>query len=376
MIMVFTFRRVPALMAVATVAALLSSGIANAAPGPQHAAGARPQYTATPPSAAPIYLGVSGKCLDDRGNGRADGTRVQVWNCTRGDAQQWTLRAYPGRAYMEIVINGHCLDVTNKGTTNGSKLQLWDCFGTPNQWWLPQPNGTILNPESGKVIDDTAFSTSNGTQVQIWTPTGASNQVWRPFSNSTWIALATVQNWPESGNHGYWALGDFKRLVTVTKQFEVPVSDCGLAADACYQYTATLWDVGTFTTSPNTVINDGTPATSPQAGTPMPYGFSGGLYGGADNIVFDASASVPSDVAVNGINGATITIAAGTLPAVSTTDWVTQFFAPGTSFGTVDLGGWDWQYRAYPPCTEAWIDASDNGQGSLPADGDITTVAC
>jgi hypothetical protein len=33
----------------------------------------------------------SGKCLDAKGNSSADGTRLQIWTCTGGANQKWTV---------------------------------------------------------------------------------------------------------------------------------------------------------------------------------------------------------------------------------------------------------------------------------------------
>jgi hypothetical protein len=37
-----------------------------------------------------VNLG-SGKCLDATGNSSADGTRLQIWSCSGGANQKWTL---------------------------------------------------------------------------------------------------------------------------------------------------------------------------------------------------------------------------------------------------------------------------------------------
>jgi len=48
---------------------------------------------------------------------------------------------------------------------------------TGAQTWIPQSNGSLVNPNSGKCLDDTGFGGS-GTQVQIWSCTGGTNQKW------------------------------------------------------------------------------------------------------------------------------------------------------------------------------------------------------
>ena len=68
--------------------------------------------------------------------------------------------------------------MTGGGTVNGTLIDLVTCSGTGAQVWQPQPNGSLVNPASGKCLDDTGFSTTPGTQVQIWSCTGGTNQAW------------------------------------------------------------------------------------------------------------------------------------------------------------------------------------------------------
>ena len=62
-------------------------------------------------------------------------------------------------------------------TTPGTKLELYDCNGVGGQQWVPQANGSVLNPQSGLCLDDPSGNTANGTQLQIWTCNNESPQV-------------------------------------------------------------------------------------------------------------------------------------------------------------------------------------------------------
>ncbi len=62
-------------------------------------------------------------------------------------------------------------------TTPGAKLELYDCNGVGGQQWVPQANGSIVNPQSGLCLDDPSGNTTNGTQLQIWTCNNESPQV-------------------------------------------------------------------------------------------------------------------------------------------------------------------------------------------------------
>jgi hypothetical protein len=48
-----------------------------------------------------------------------------------------------------------CLDVNGGDTTNGTVVDLYACNGTAAQTWTPQPNGALVNPQSGKCLTDT-----------------------------------------------------------------------------------------------------------------------------------------------------------------------------------------------------------------------------
>jgi len=48
---------------------------------------------------------------------------------------------------------------------------------TGAQVFIPQSNGELYNPQSGKCLDDTGYGGS-GTQLQIWACADTSNQQW------------------------------------------------------------------------------------------------------------------------------------------------------------------------------------------------------
>ena len=76
-----------------------------------------------------------------------------------------------------LQVLGKCLDVNGGDTTNGTVVDLYDCNGTGAQTWTPQPNGSLVNPQSGKCLTDTG-SGGSGTQTTVDDCTGAPNQHW------------------------------------------------------------------------------------------------------------------------------------------------------------------------------------------------------
>ncbi len=120
----------------------------------------------------PIKSGIDGKCLDDYGNGTDDLTKVDIFTCNDGAAQNWTISSTG-----TIEINGKCLDAYQGGVANGTKTDLFSCNGTGAQQWISN-GAALVNPESGKCLDDPSFSTVNNTQLDLWTCNGGINQVW------------------------------------------------------------------------------------------------------------------------------------------------------------------------------------------------------
>ena len=71
----------------------------------------------------------SGRCLDVPNAGRTDGTNLQIWDCTGGTNQQWTLTDN-----NQLTVYGNkCLDVPGHATTAGTRVQIWACHGGANQ---------------------------------------------------------------------------------------------------------------------------------------------------------------------------------------------------------------------------------------------------
>jgi len=148
-------------------------------------------------------------------------------------------------------------------------------------------------------------------------------------------ATTTFQAHPDSGNHGNWAVDDFTRVATVTfVSVDSTLTDCGTAAKTCFIYAGTIADAGSFSGISG--------ALSPQAGVTLTGNPSGPFKGGSD-VKFFSSSDTASATGVP----ATVTGAG----AVSTTNWVEQFFPAGTTFGTgPTLTDWSWAYSSPATC--------------------------
>lgn len=129
--------------------------------------------------ATPI-IGNGGQCVDVAGiDTGGNGAVVQLHNCLTIASfdpiaidQQWTLRSDG-----TIRSLGRCLDLDGNGTANGTHLELYDCNGIGGQQWVPQPNGSLKNPQSGRCLDDPSGNTANNTALQLYDCNGNIAQV-------------------------------------------------------------------------------------------------------------------------------------------------------------------------------------------------------
>uniref|UniRef100_UPI0018FE6861 non-reducing end alpha-L-arabinofuranosidase family hydrolase n=1 Tax=Streptomyces sp. NRRL S-350 TaxID=1463902 RepID=UPI0018FE6861 len=157
----------------------------------------------------------SGRCLDVPGASQSDGSLLQIWDCTGGTNQQWTLTD----GNQLTVYGNKCLDVPGHANTAGTRVQIWSCTGGANQQWRVNSDGTIVGVESGLCLDVSGAGTANGTAVQLWTCTGGSNQKWTGLSGtSATCSLPSTYRWTSTGalaqpSNGWVALKDFTDTV-------------------------------------------------------------------------------------------------------------------------------------------------------------------
>jgi hypothetical protein len=106
---------------------------------------------------------------DDTGVDRA---AVQLWNCqSYAEDQHWTHNADGSLSTL-----GRCLDINGNGTANRTQVELWDCNGVGGQKWVQQAGGSLLNPQSGRCLDSPGGVTANGTRLQIYDCSGTPAQ--------------------------------------------------------------------------------------------------------------------------------------------------------------------------------------------------------
>jgi beta-glucanase (GH16 family) len=163
-------------MSVAYVAAYSTGGSSSTSaptPSPTPTTSASAGGSAGGSATGPI-TGYEGLCVDVRGATSADFTPAQGYTCNGTNAQMWTV-VEAGNTLRAL---GKCLDINGGATTDGITVDLYQCNDTGAQVFIPQSDGALYNPQSGKCLDDTNYGGS-GTQLQIWDCTGNANQQWK-----------------------------------------------------------------------------------------------------------------------------------------------------------------------------------------------------
>lgn len=124
----------------------------------------------------------AGKCVDLTDGGKTNGTKIQIWDCVKGNTnQQWTINSSG-----QVRIGSKCLDVTDGVNKNGTKVQLWDCVDNNTSQRWAYTGGKLIWNGNNKCLDLTDGSQTNGNKLQIWDCTsGNTNQNWTVTSSPT-----------------------------------------------------------------------------------------------------------------------------------------------------------------------------------------------
>ncbi|WAZ25497.1 RICIN domain-containing protein [Streptomyces cinnabarinus] len=166
----------------------LAAGLLGTLPTPAHAAA-----QALPTGFATVMNAASGRCLDARAAGTANGTAVQQYSCNGTTAQRWSFTA-TSDGYVRISNannTSQVVDVSDVSTADNAPVHLWSYGGGANQQWLPVDLGggayRFVNRNSGKCLDDPAAATADSVQFVQYTCNGSAAQRFQvvPVSQST-----------------------------------------------------------------------------------------------------------------------------------------------------------------------------------------------
>jgi hypothetical protein len=188
-------------------------------------------------------------------------------------------------------------------------------------------------------------------------------------ATTTVTASTAITGRDDSGNGGNWAKDAMTRVVSATLVGLHSGPECGglnvSGPGTCYQYTGAVQDMGgTFTTDVGAFTpNQSTPGTHIAGESALSGTFFGGSASGftfyADSNALSA-ARVPNSVTGDG--------------PVGTSEWISLLFPADTGFAGDLLPGWSWSYTEPVFCGH-WVDAFNNGDGNLAADGNITGIS-
>ncbi|WP_232234639.1 arabinofuranosidase catalytic domain-containing protein [Actinoplanes sp. N902-109] len=129
--------------------------------------------TLTPTAPQDTITGPGGKCVDVAADDTAVNlAAVQLWDCqSYALDQHWT--HFPDNTVRTL---GRCLDINGNGTANSTQVELYDCNGAGGQKWVQQADGSLRNPQSGRCLDSPSGATANGTRLQIYDCNGSAAQ--------------------------------------------------------------------------------------------------------------------------------------------------------------------------------------------------------
>jgi hypothetical protein len=154
-------------------------------PAPPAQPPARPpaQPPAQPSGGEEIVGQGSGRCItvtDGVAPGGKDGKRLELWDCNKVPWEEWTFVSdgtSDGRGTFQSL--GLCMDVAGASTADGTPIQLANCSGNPAQVWTLSPQGDLVSIlAKTKCADATNAGTDNGTQLQLWPCNGTPAQKW------------------------------------------------------------------------------------------------------------------------------------------------------------------------------------------------------
>jgi hypothetical protein len=128
--------------------------------------------TIRPTALTGLIKGIYGLCVDDLSSTTTNGNPIIVWQCTGTPNQEWTVGTDG-----TLRVLGKCMDIAGASSADFTPIDLYDCNGGANQVWQHQPNGEIVNPQSGKCLDDNG-SGDAGTHLILYTCGATPNQIW------------------------------------------------------------------------------------------------------------------------------------------------------------------------------------------------------
>ncbi|NED15425.1 RICIN domain-containing protein [Streptomyces sp. SID9124] len=135
----------------------------------------KPAVTTTV-TAAPgttLFGHASNRCIEMVAHKGADGSPLQIADCTGKNWQKWDFR--PDGTIRSM---GLCMDVAWGSHDNGAVIQIAWCSGNPAQQFVLSAAHDLVNPQANKCVDVKNAQTGGGARLQLWDCNGRDNQKW------------------------------------------------------------------------------------------------------------------------------------------------------------------------------------------------------
>jgi len=135
----------------------------------------KPAVTTTV-TAAPgttLFGHASNRCIEMVAHKGADGSPLQIADCTGKNWQKWDFR--PDGTIRSM---GLCMDVAWGSHDNGAVIQIAWCSGNPAQQFVLSAAHDLVNPQANKCVDVKNAQTGGGARLQLWDCNGQDNQKW------------------------------------------------------------------------------------------------------------------------------------------------------------------------------------------------------
>ncbi|WNI21453.1 RICIN domain-containing protein [Streptomyces sp. ITFR-16] len=129
--------------------------------------------TVTTAPGAMVYGHASNRCIEMVGHKGADGSPLQIADCTGTNWQKWDFR--PDGTIRSM---GLCMDVAWGSHDNGAVIQIAWCSGNPAQQFVLNASNDLVNPQADKCVDVKDARTGGGARLQLWDCNGQDNQKW------------------------------------------------------------------------------------------------------------------------------------------------------------------------------------------------------
>ena len=150
--------------------------------GTEYVKAAKSVFTLTEGNSYIITSKESNKVMEVSDFGIYNGDRLQQWDYSKEESQQWQIKA-EGNYYKFINKNSQKLLSTEENAKNGAALYQWDDTNADTQLWYLEETGDgyvqIKSKANKKCIDIEGISKENGAKLQVWEDVDGDNQKWK-----------------------------------------------------------------------------------------------------------------------------------------------------------------------------------------------------